>query len=73
MAHEEGAFLEHLCITPKHSAVKYVIFMLIFMQKVQFCFALSGNRFTFTTEFRRHWGGVWKDFTEKGVIEINNL
>ncbi|MGN0062568.1 MAG: leucine-rich repeat domain-containing protein [Alloprevotella sp.] len=30
------------------------------MQKVQFCFALSGNRFTFTTEFRRHWGGVWK-------------
>ena len=33
---------------------------MIFMQKVQFCFALSGNRFTFTTEFRRHWGGVWK-------------
>ena len=44
-----------------------------FMQKVQFCFTLSGNRLTFTTEFRRHWGGVWKDFTEKGVIEINNL
>ena len=69
MAHEEGALLEHLCITPKHSAVRYVIFM----QKVQFCFALSGNSLTFTTEFRRHWGGVWKDFTEKGVIEITNL
>ena len=69
MAHEEGAFLEHLCITPKRSAVRYVIFM----QKVQFCFALSGNSLTFTTEFRRHWGGVWKDFIEKGVIEITNL
>ena len=46
---------------------------MIFMQKVQFCFALSGNSLTFTTEFRRHWGGVWKDFTEKGVIEITNL
>ena len=38
--------------------------------KVQFCFAISGNSLTFTTEFRRHCGGVWKDFTEKGVIEI---
>ena len=38
--------------------------------KVQFCFALSGNSLTFTTEFRRHSGGVRKDFTEKGVIEI---
>ena len=38
--------------------------------KDPFCFALSGNSLTFTLEFRRHWGGVWKDFTEKGVIEI---
>lgn len=50
-------------------AVRYVIFM----QKVQFCFALSGKSLTFTIEFRRHWGGVWKDFTEKSAIEINNL
>ena len=44
-----------------------------YAKKVQFCFALSGNSLTFTIEFRRHWGGVWKDFTEKGVIEITNL
>ena len=40
------------------------------MQKVQFCFALSGNSLTFTTEFRRHWGGVWKDFTEKVLLRL---
>ena len=38
--------------------------------KVQFCFAVSENSLTFTPEFRRHSGGVRKDFTEKGVIEI---
>ena len=47
-------------------AVIYVIFM----QKVQFCFALSGNSLTFTIEFRRHWGGVWKDFTEKVLLKL---
>ena len=46
---------------------------MIFMQQSPAFFALSGNILTFTTEFRRHWGGVWKDFTEKGVIEITNL
>ena len=49
--------------------VRYVIFM----QQSPVCFAISGNSLTFTTEFRRHWGGVWKDFTEKDVIEIINL
>ena len=44
-----------------------------YITKYEFCFAISGNSLTFTTEFRRHWGGVWKDFTEKGVIEITNL
>ena len=41
--------------------------------KLSFVFALSGNSLTFTLVFRRHWGGVWKDFTEKSVIEITNL
>ena len=40
------------------------------MQKVQFCFALSGKSLTFTIEFRRHWGGVWKDFTEKVLLKL---
>ena len=39
-------------------------------QIFMFMFVVSGNCITFTPEFRRHWGGVWKDFTEKGVIEI---
>ena len=38
------------------------IFMLIF--------AVSGIFITFVPEFRRHSGGVRKDFIEKGVIEI---
>ena len=43
---------------------------LVLCNKVEFSFVLSGNSITFTFEFRRHWGGVWKDFTEKSVIEI---
>ena len=31
------------------------------------------NSITFTHEFRRHSGGVRKDFIEKGVIEVTNL
>ena len=38
-----------------------------------FIFVVSGNSITFTLEFRPHWGGVRKDFIEKGVIEITNL
>ena len=38
--------------------------------KVPFCFAVSENSITFTPEFRRHSGGMRKDFIEKGVIEI---
>ena len=45
-----------------------------FYAKSPVLFSLSGNSsLTFVTEFRRHWGGVWKDFTEKDVIEITNL
>jgi hypothetical protein len=33
-------------------------------------FAIPEKISTFTLEFRRHSGGVRKDFTEKGVIEI---
>ena len=39
-------------------------------QIFMFMFVVSGNSTTFTPEFRRHSGGVRKDFTEKGVIEI---
>ena len=35
-------------------------------------FAVSGNNITFTLEFRHHSGGVRKDLTVKGVIEIIN-
>ena len=38
------------------------IFMLIFV--------VSGDSITFTPKFRHYSGGVRKDFTEKGVIEI---
>lgn len=38
-----------------------------------FIFVVLGNSITFTLEFRRHSGGVRKDFIEKGVIEITNL
>ena len=41
-----------------------------FAIKTCFCFAVSENSITFTPEFRRHSGGVRKDFIEKGVIEI---
>jgi hypothetical protein len=33
-------------------------------------FAIPEKISTFTLEFRRHSGGVRKDFIEKGVIEI---
>ena len=39
-------------------------------QFFMFIFVVSENNITFTLEFRRHSGGVRKDFTEKGVIEI---
>ena len=39
-------------------------------QFFMFIFVVSENSITFTPEFRRHSGGVRKDFTEKGVIEI---
>ena len=42
-------------------------------QFFMFIFVVSENSITFTPEFRRHSGGVRKDFTEKGVIEITNL
>ena len=41
-----------------------------YITKYEFCFAISGNSLTFTTEFRRHWGGVWKDFTEKVLLKL---
>ena len=33
-------------------------------------FGVSENSINFVHVFRRHWGGVRKDFTGKGVIEI---
>ena len=42
-------------------------------QFFMFIFVVSGNSITFTPEFRRHSGGVRKDFIGKGVIEITNL
>ena len=33
-------------------------------------FGVSENSINFVHVFRRHRGGVRKDFTEKGVIEI---
>ncbi len=42
----------------------------VYVTKSRFVFAVSENSITFTPEFRRHSGGVRKDFIEKGVIEI---
>jgi hypothetical protein len=36
-------------------------------------FVIPRKTCIFTPEFRRHSGGVRKDFIEKGVIEITNL
>ena len=39
-------------------------------QIFMFMFVVSGNCITFAHEFRCHSGGVRKDLTVKGVIEI---
>ena len=41
--------------------------------KVQFCFAVSENSITFTPEFRRHSGGVRKDFIEKVLLKLSSM
>ena len=43
---------------------------MIFMQKVQFCFALSGNSLTFTTEFRRHWVVCGRILPKKVLLKL---
>ena len=42
----------------------------VYATKSSFVFAVSENSITFTPEFRHHSGGVRKDLTVKGVIEI---
>ena len=42
----------------------------VYATKTRFVFAVLENSITFAPEFRRHSGGMRKDFIEKGVIEI---
>jgi hypothetical protein len=51
-------------------SVSIGIISVICAQIFMFIFVVSGNSTTFTPEFRRHSGGVRKDFYEKGVIEV---
>ena len=53
-----------------HLSVSIGIVYVISGQFFMFIFVVSENSITFTPEFRRHSGGVRKDFIEKGVIEI---